>query len=365
MSKKTIAIFTTAEGHLSIAEALIADLQHSYSVKLYFKRDDFFFDFYATFYKYFPAMLRIPFYVSKRKRFLKPMHQYFQKKYQVDIQKFVKKSKPDLCISTYFMYNSSIEAACETDQIPFINVLADPLSIHPLFLSKKAQFNAVFDAKQESVCQKIIKTKYVKTGWFIRPQFEEEYDTKLVRTELGLQTDVLTFLIVSGSEGSNFISTIFPTLLASSQKIQIIIACGNNKNLFKTVQVLSEMTEKFRDRIMLIPLAFTDQIHRYMQAADLVIGKAGPNTLFESIATQTPFFAITHIPGQEDGNLTIIKHYHVGYVQENPFKAGRLLKRIIENPDLLTEFIEPIKKLAKHNRQSKQIILDEIDGLIG
>ena len=363
MSKKTIAIFSSVEGHLSIAEAVMADLQKDYIVKLYVERDVLF-DFYATFYKYFPAAMRVPFYITKQMRLLKVMHQYCKNQYLDKVQAFIKKTKPDLVVSTYLMYNSSIEEVCQEKGIPFINVLADPFTVHPMLISKKANINALFDDTQTEICKRIMRANYKVTGWFVRPQFETAYDKKEVRKKLNLNPDILTFLIASGSEGSSFVSTIFPTLLSSSKKLQIIIACGNNKNLFKTVQVLSEITEKVRDRIELIPLAFTDQIHLYMQASDLVIGKAGPNTLFESVATHTPFFAITHIPGQEDGNLTIIKNYHLGHVQENPFKAGRLLKKIMENPEQLEEFTEPIKKLADHNKNSRKILLQEVDKLL-
>lgn len=364
MSKKTIAIFTSVEGHLSIAEAITADLQNKYTVKIFLERDDLF-DFYVTFYKYFPAVMQVPFYLTKKIRLLKVMHQWCYKKYFDKVDKFCKKTKPDLCISTYFMYNSSIEAVTQKLDIPFVNVPADPYTVHPLLISKKAAINAMFDPAQEVICKKMIKNaKYKQTGWFVRPQFQEKYDKKEVRKKLHLDPDILTFLIASGSEGSSFVSTIFPYLLSSSKPIQIVIACGNNKNLFKTVQVLSELTEKLRDRIKLMPLAFTDQIHFYMQAADLIIGKAGPNTVFESVATHTPFFATTHIPGQEDGNLTIIRNYNLGYVEENPLKAGRLLKRIMEDPSQLEKFKEPIAKLAAHNLKAKNILLDEIDTLL-
>ncbi len=363
MAKKTIAIFTSVEGHFSIAEAILADIQNKYSVKLYFERDDLF-DFYVTFYKYFPAVMKVPFYLTKRKRLLTLMHQYCKKKYLEKVMAFCKKNKPDLIISTYFMYNSSIEQYCLENKIPFINILPDPLTVHPMIISKKATFNAMFDQQQIVNCKKQMRANYTQTGWFVRPQFEESYDQATVKKQLGLDPNVLTFLIASGSEGSNFVGTIFPSLLSSSKKLQIVIACGNNKNMLKTVQVLSEITEKLREQIVLIPLPFTDKIHLYMQAADLIIGKAGPNTIFESIATHTPFFAVTHIPGQEDGNLTIIKNYKIGYVQENPFKAARLLKKIMENPNELEQFVEPINTLAKMNHQSKKILLQEIDKLL-
>ena len=91
-----------------------------------------------------------------------------------------------------------------------------------------------------------------------------------------------------------------------------------------------------------------------MQAADLVIGKAGPNSVFEAIATLTPFFATTHISGQEDGNLDIIRDLKVGYVEEDVKKASKLLFKIIEYPEQLKEFKPHLKKLADYNKNSKK-----------
>jgi UDP-N-acetylglucosamine:LPS N-acetylglucosamine transferase len=101
-----------------------------------------------------------------------------------------------------------------------------------------------------------------------------------------------------------------------------------------------------------------------MQASDLVIGKAGPNLLFETVATKTPFFAITHIAGQEDGNLDIIKEYKLGYVEENTIKANRLLGDIINHPEKLKKFLPHIEKLATYNRQAANILSQTISKLL-
>jgi UDP-N-acetylglucosamine:LPS N-acetylglucosamine transferase len=44
-----------------------------------------------------------------------------------------------------------------------------------------------------------------------------------------------------------------------------------------------------------------------LSASDIVFGKAGPNFLFNVVACKKPFVAITHVGGQEDGNLDIIR----------------------------------------------------------
>jgi len=157
---------------------------------------------------------------------------------------------------------------------------------------------------------------------------------------------------------------VLPILIFSQQPIQVIVACGSNQALYRSTEALQKIIDKSDNHSSLIPLKFTSKIHLYMQAADLVIGKAGPNMLFETVATETPFFAITHIAGQEDGNLDIIRDYNLGYVEENILKAQKILKQIINHPEQLDKFKTDILKLKKYNQQSKEKLLKIIANLI-
>ena len=82
----------------------------------------------------------------------------------------------------------------------------------------------------------------------------------------------------------------------------------------------------------MVNLEFTKELDKYIKISDLVIGKAGPNLLFETVAAKKPFMAVSHIHGQEDGNLEIIRNYKIGFVEENQIKAIKLIKSIINKP---------------------------------
>ncbi len=364
MSKKTIAIFTAPEGHESIAEAVTEILEKKYRVKSLMQRDPLF-SVYVPLYQNFPGIFKIPYKISTYKKNLNPARKIFLSRYLDSIKKFIKKSNPDLFINVHWMYNSSLEKIQTQTQIPLINILTDPLTIHPLLVAPKAKFNLVFDKTGQKAAQKYhLKAKYLNSGWFVRNKFEEKYNQNQIRKKLKLDQNKLTFLIASGSEGTNLVLKVLPILLFASQPIQIIIACGNNKTLYKSIQGLQNLLKKTDRYNTLIPLKFTPNIHHYMQAADLVIGKAGPNMLFEAVATETPFFAITHISGQEDGNLEIIRDYNLGYVEENILKAQKLLKQILDNPAQLNKFKPDLIKLKKYNQQAKKKLCKIVAKLI-
>jgi len=58
-SKPIIGLFTTIEGHFSIAEAIQQIFVDKYDVQVFFARDDLM-DAYMPFYKFFPFLFNIP-----------------------------------------------------------------------------------------------------------------------------------------------------------------------------------------------------------------------------------------------------------------------------------------------------------------
>jgi UDP-N-acetylglucosamine:LPS N-acetylglucosamine transferase len=362
--KKKIALFTSSQGHLSISQALEHELKKKYEVVTFYERDSWFGP-YLAFYKFFPGAFKIPFEVMKADPVYQILYRYYKNRYLLKIEKFIKKHKPDLYCSSYFMYIPALEEMSTAHSIPYINILTDPRTVHPQIISRKAAANISFDDQQITFCTKACPhAKYAKVGWFVRPEFEAEYSKKEVREQLGLEKNTLTFLISSGSDGTNFVTKIFPALLTSPKPLQIIVACGSNKTLFKNVKALADVVKKTNKKVQLTPLSFTSKMHQYVQVADLIIGKAGPNSLFEAVAALTPFFATTHIAGQEDGNLEIIREYTLGYVEENALKAEKIIRRIIRSPKELEHFTPYLKSMAEYNKTAKTKFVSMVDSLV-
>ena len=66
----------------------------------------------------------------------------------------------------------------------------------------------------------------------------------------------------------------------------------------------------------------------------------------------------------EDGNLEIIEKYKLGFIEENPLKASKLLLNIINNPKQLASFLPHLKKMKKHNYQAKEKLQKMISSLL-
>ena len=70
-------------------------------------------------------------------------------------------------------------------------------------------------------------------------------------------------------------------------------------------------------------VAWTDQIPAYMQAADLLVSKAGGVTLAEAAAVGVPLVIYQPLPGQETVNVRFLTQHDAVYAAED---ADQLLR---------------------------------------
>lgn len=356
MADKTIGIFTTIQGHKSIAEAIEQTLSSEYQV-VTFSETDVLFKIYSIFYKYFPFLFAGPFIAGSNLKALRLIRRVFFHRYVKAINKFDQENKIDMFINTFWMYESVLESLAKKTNRPLLNALADPRTFHPTSIGLPPAINMAFDESGITRCHKYYPQSLVEViGWFVRPVFEAKYDQSKVREDLQLPTDQPIVLFVTGSDGMESVKSIIKCLQVT-QPATIIVACGHNQQLFEKIRQLGVKLLAKSASLKVIPLPFTTEIDKYMQAADLIVGKAGPNMMFEAVATLTPFIATSHVAGQEDGNLDLIRDKKLGYVEENVTKAATLISEILANPKQLDDFQPSLQQMATTNQNSKARLL--------
>ncbi len=354
-----IAILTSPEGHASIAEAISQALQSQHHVESITIRDSLF-KLYTPIYQFFPNAFQVPYKLSQQATFLAGFRKVMQRKLTPAVVRFLDKTKPDIVVCTHYFFLYALEPICKSRNIKLINIIPDPWSIHPMTISKSADANVVFDEKTLELCRAIEpEAHYEAFGWFVRQEFSQQSAESLkdLREKLKLNPKLPTILVAGGSEGTMMIMKLLPALLQLKKPVQAIVLCGSNVHLHRSVRMLSLVLRNVTQS-RIIPVGFTADVAEYVAVADLVVGKAGPNTIFEAVAAGKPFFAITHITGQEDGNLELIKHYHIGQVEEHPLKAVKTLRAMLLQPKKLTQYSAGLELLAAYNRQAKTKLIN-------
>ncbi len=361
-----ISIFTTKWGHYSIAAAVEESIKDeaSYNVHLNNLPIDRLSELtYIPAYKFFPALYRIQYKSAEYEEISKIVLMYLDRRYKKIITKHIVSQKPKVVINTYFGFNKTLEALSQKYDFLYINIVADPRTFHKLEITSVG-YNFVFDQKAKKQCLSYgaDKNKIIISGWFVRNKFNTGNSNKLLRDKLGLSNNVFTILVVGGSAGNYSVLKILPALIKLNMKIQVVFICGEGKTLLQTVKAISEIIST--DRLQIHNIGFTKNLHEYIFASDLVVGKAGPNLLFETVGAKKPFIAVSHIHGQEDGNIQIINENKLGYTEENQIKIFQLVRKVVKDPSLLDKFKEPVEIMAKYNQKAGKILDDFIKSKI-
>ncbi len=172
-------------------------------------------------------------------------------------------------------------------------------------------------------------------------------------SHLGLDENRFTVFLQGGGDGAaRFARTVEHVL--DLEEVQIILAAGTNRRLVQQFQG--------RERIHVLP--FTRDIAPYMAAADVVMGKAGPNVLFESVTLGKPFIATAYIPGQEQVNLGFIRRHKLGWIALKNASQHYILRLLAADRTLLNKRIQTVAAYRKMNTEATLQIPNLIDDFL-
>jgi len=374
--KKKILVLTDRMpwGHRSIAKAIFSFLKEQEKEEDYeviyrevSQRPSVGGDFYTFIYRYFPAsnIISHKFFENKIAREL------FREISILNLPKLKKEIEiidPDLIISAYFFHTHTLVKWRARDHKKFKlwTVVADPWTSSPISFNEGCDLHIVYDDLAEKLAIKysIEEDKILKTGWWVRPEMYKKYDKQKARKKIGFDDDRPVIFVGGGSLGTSSLTKLLPTLIFLKKKVGFIINTGTDKNTYKLVERYINFYKKVRkddNTVIIKNFGWIDNMAEVLSACDVVFGKAGPNFLFDSVACRKPFVAITHIGGQEDGNIDLIKEKKLGWIREKNRSLSKFLSQYLDDPKYFeNKFKETIKKEAGNNEKSLRVILKRI-----
>ncbi len=357
--KKEVLILSAGEGHASLAEAAKEYLEMvGFGVKVVdLIGNGIGFGAYRAIYRFIPSLFQIPFKLAQLEKVRDMFKTYINNTKRRQIMHVLKKEQPKVVITTHFGYLPVLDEIKPVAKFGHINVVTDPITIHPLLYSLEADYNVGFGEEFVRLGLRlgIDESKLKPIGWLTRPKFFKKINKEKVLRSMSFDKDKTTLLVCGGSEGSNSVISLLPLLFLGRYKslAQVIFIAGSNKTLTKVIRQSYKLAKKINSQILRAKVVgFTEEMDKYIGVSDIVIGKAGPNLIFEAVAMEKPFIAITHISGQEDGNLELIEKYNIGWVAEDLGKLAPLLRQIIKRPEFVKEKKEKVKVLAQENKQT-------------
>ena len=284
----------------------------------------------------------------KKKGFVKSFDQLNYKRYL----KILFELNPDAIICTHFLPYISVSDTLKKNGItaPVFAVTTD-FDIHQLWIDSIVERYFVFH--EESAWQlqsKQVPNERIKvSGIPVMPEFQLKVKPRIARKELGIDTNRFTVMVLSGGFGIGRVKDIVEQTVKTlsffpETKFNLLVVCGKNDKAHAELQLVY-----CPNNINPSIFGFIANIHKLMDASDVLISKAGGLTSSEAMAKSLPMLIVDPIPGQETRNADMIIEHGAGWKAINIANLSYKLRRILETPSILTNARASTHNLAKPN----------------
>ena len=281
------------------------------------------------------------------------------------LEDFWSKNPADLLVSVIPHFNREIydswNNACPGR--PFVTIITDLADYPPHFWIEPIKAQYIIAGTQRAVEQaKAIghddARVFATSGMILRPDFyvPDNSDPLTLRAELGLQPNLPTAIVLFGGHGSKVMFDITERLDAAHVPVQLILICGRN-------QALAAKLSARKWRMPVNVIGFTKEIHKWMRAADFLIGKPGPGCIAEAMVRKLPVLI-------ECNSWTLPQErYNAEWVLEK--RVGIVLHSFKEIVDGVRQMLEPAslaefrKNVASQNNRAIFEIPEILAKLLG
>ncbi|MDR1627723.1 MAG: galactosyldiacylglycerol synthase [Oscillospiraceae bacterium] len=281
--------------------------------------------------------------------------------------------EPDVIVTTHPFPNEMVSKLKHIGKVdvPAVCIMTD-YAPHRTWLTKNidAYIVANEDMMKSMAEMGVDKNIIYPFGIPIEGGFYTKRDQNILLKQMGFNLNIPTVLVMAGSFGVENIVSIYKDLLKIELDFQIIVITGKNAKLYDTIESIVYGEEKkvykyakfpfdikllkyvnklndFR-KIFNLPenenidlkskiyykdtriIYFTDEVHKYMYVADLIITKPGGLTITEALACNLPMAIFDAIPGQEEENADFLVDNNMA-VRLNKNTAADTIKDLLKN----------------------------------
>jgi len=267
--------------------------------------------------------------------------------------RLLKRVQPDLCVSTHFLPAEIIAWLIAKKKLSAKSaIVVTDYDVHAIWLCKTVhRYYVALDESVEYLAQVGVPREIIRTaGIPVDPVFATALDRAEVRRKLGLDSVATVLLVAAGGYGVGPMEQLVSALLNLKQGWQIVAIAGKSEKLRRRVEKLAEKSGTLQSGAKrLIAVGFTQEMDRYMAAADLLVGKAGGLTTSEALARGLPMALIEPIPGQEERNADHLLEEGAAIRCNNFPAAAWKIARLLDDSRRLAKMREAARILGRPN----------------
>ncbi|MEN8904851.1 MAG: glycosyltransferase, partial [Clostridiales bacterium] len=285
---------------------------------------------------------------------LKPnlLNKLVEMKIEKDFLNLTNSFKPDIIISVHPNFNGSVLNILEKHNmnITFITMIADLISIYPLWADKRADYiiSPTIEAKKKCLNYGIDESKIKVLGFPVRSRFYKNINN--LRTRKNKSFSSFNCLIMSGGEGVGNMNEITKCLLENFN-CNVNIIAGKNKKL--KMKLEKSLKNIYGDKVMIH--GFINNIEEIMHNTDIAFTRGSPNVIMEAVSCNIPIIVMGALPGQEEGNPDYIKKYNLGILCDNINNLKQITKKLFANEGNMVKQIKKSQQKYFNPNAAKEI----------
>jgi processive 1,2-diacylglycerol beta-glucosyltransferase len=246
------------------------------------------------------------------------------------LAKVVKQEQPDAVLCTHFLPVEALAPAPGRQPLgaPLYCVITDFVA-HPFWALSNVDryFVATDQVAAELARNGVARDRIVVTGIPVDSRFNKMMGRDAARVKLELPADRGIVLVMGGGSGVGPISALVERLTTLPSRPLVVALCGNNEHLRDELDDLPA-TEAGNLRAV----GFTREIDAWMEAADVLVGKAGGLTCSEALIKGLPMVVFRPTPGQEVRNALYLESGGAAIHAESLDDVGNAVDRWLRDP---------------------------------
>jgi processive 1,2-diacylglycerol beta-glucosyltransferase len=192
------------------------------------------------------------------------------------------------------------------------------------------------------------------TGIPIRPAFRQRYDRAAVLRGLDLDPGRPTVLFMSGAFSMlRGVLGACRGLLELPQPPQVVLVTGRDRRLAAAARAQLQQRG-----LPVRVLGYVDEVAPLMQAADLLVSKAGGLTTSEALACGLPMIIFRPIPGQEEANTAFLVEHGAALAVPDARALAAAVRDLLADGSALAAMRSACRRLGRSD--AADAVVDEV-----
>ncbi|MCG3126863.1 MAG: Processive diacylglycerol beta-glucosyltransferase [Phycisphaerae bacterium] len=277
------------------------------------------------------------------------------------VARHLRQRRPALIIHTHFLPAEMVAEMRRRRRLscPHVTITTD-FETHRMWAQHPTEryYTATADGKAYLCTWNVPPDDVLVTGIPLRAEFDPPPDRAAARQIHGLEMTRPAVLMLCGGFGVGPTERFFDELIALPPTVQLIVITGRNERLRQRLATAADR----RGRDVRV-VGFSDQMHTWIAAADLVVSKPGGLTVSESLMCGVPLVVVNPIPGQEARNSDYLLEHGAAIKVNNPRLLGHRVRELLDDPERLAGLRSAARILARPGA-ARRIVSDALN-LIG